>query len=244
MRKGNLELKVGLFVFAALGVLTVLVFKAGDFYLKPGYAIRLIFNSVSGIDKDSPVRFAGVTVGQVKEVRVVRSPEGQTQVELVTHIDQGIFIEEDADARISSLGLLGEKYVEILPGKGGAKALSDGGALTGKPAFGTDQIIESGSRLISKMELTIDNVNEMVADPKFKASVKNTFGNAENLTKDLSSMSEDLKDAIKSAKTVLGRLRDGEGSIGRLLKDDTMARNLEAFSAEIKKNPWKLLKRD
>jgi len=244
MKKGNLELKVGVFVIVALGVLTFLVFKAGDFYLRPGYTIRMVFNSVSGIDKDSPVRFAGVTVGQVRDVHVIRSPEGQTEVELVARVDQGTFIEEDADARISSLGLLGEKYVEILPGKNGAKVLSDGSTLLGKSAFGTDQIIESGSRLINKMEFTIDNVNEVVADPKFKSSVKNTFSNAEGVTKNLSEASDDLKDAMKSAKIVLGRLRDGEGSIGRLLKDETIAKDLEAFVKDIKAHPWKLLKRD
>src|SRR3989442_572670 len=126
MKKGNLELKVGVFVVAALGILMGLVFKAGDFYVKPGYTIRILFNSVNGVDKDSPVRLAGVTVGEVRGVHVVRSPEGQTQVELVARINQGVLIEEDSDARVSSLGLLGEKYVDIVPGKSISKTLSDG----------------------------------------------------------------------------------------------------------------------
>ncbi len=244
MKKESVELKVGVFVLIGLAALAVLVFKAGDFYLKPGYTIRFLFDFVSGIDRGSPVRLAGVAVGEVKEIHVVRDEKGQTQVEIQAWIQQGVYIEEDAEVRINTLGLLGEKYVEILPGTSGNKTLSHGGVLMGKTPIVLEKLTESGNRLINKIEYTIDNVNEVVADPKFKASVKNTFGNAEVVSKNLTEMTDDLKDAAKSAKIVLGRLRDGEGSIGRLLKDDKMAKDLEAFAQEIKVHPWRLLKRD
>ena len=244
MKKANLELKVGIFVFFGLAVLITLVFKTGDFYMKPGYTVRLIFDFVSGIDKGSTVRLAGVNVGEVSGIRIIRSAEGITQAEVMARIDQGVAIEEDADARINTLGLLGEKYVEILPGTAGSKSLGNGSVLSGKNPIPFEKITESGNRLINKMERTFDNVNEVVADPKFKESVKNAFGNTERVTKDIESSVDDLKDAAKSARIVLGRLRDGEGSIGRLLKNDQMAKDLEDFVKDIKAHPWKLLKRD
>ena len=244
MKKAGLELKVGIFVVVALAALALLVFKAGDFYLKPGYTIRIIFNSVSGVDKGTPVRLAGVNVGEIKEVHIIRDATGATQAEMTAWIMKGASIEEDAEARINSLGLLGEKYVEIIPGTGGNKTLSDGGTLNGKAPVGMDRFTESGNRLISKMEYTFDNVNEVVADPNFKVSLKNTFGNAEGVTENLREASDDLKDTMKSARIVMARLRDGEGSIGRLMKNDTMAKDMEAFVKDIKAHPWKLLKRD
>ena len=244
MKKAGLELKVGIFVFVALAALALLVFKAGDFYLKPGYTIRITFNSVSGVDKGTPVRLAGVNVGEIKEVHIIRDATGATQAEMTAWIMKGASIEEDAEARINSLGLLGGKYVEIIPGTGGNKTLSDGGTLNGKAPVGMDKFAESGSRLINKVEYTFDNVNEVVADPKFKMSLKNTFGNAEGVTENLREASEDLKDTMKSARIVMARLRDGEGSIGRLMKNDTMAKDMEAFVKDIKAHPWKLLKRD
>ncbi len=244
MKKSGLELKVGAFVLLALFVLGGLVFKAGDFYLKPGYTVRFIFDFVSGVDSGSPVRLAGVNVGEVKEVRIIRNAQGASQVELIVWIHLGIPIEEDAEVKINSLGLLGEKYVEIIPGTGGNKVLSNGGTLIGKSPMALGDMTESGTRLIHKLEYTVDNVNEVVAEPAFKSSVKNTFSNAEVVTKNLVETSEDLKDAAKSAKIVLARMRDGEGSIGRLLKDDTIAKDLEAFVKDVKAHPWKLLKRD
>lgn len=244
MKKAGLEFRVGIFVITSLAILVGLVLKAGDHHLKPGYTVRFIFNAVSGVDKGSPVRLAGVNVGEVRGIQVVRSAQGQTQVEATAWIEQGVYIEDDATVHIDSLGLLGEKYIEILPGTSGNKALVDTGILVGKAPMGVGDIVDSGKRLIGKMEFMIDNLNEVVADPAFKNSVKNTFGNADTLTKNFSSASDDIKDAAKSARIVLARLRDGEGSIGRLLKDDKIARDLEAFVADIKAHPWKLLKRD
>jgi ABC-type transporter Mla subunit MlaD len=122
--------------------------------------------------------------------------------------------------------------------------MADGSVLAGKTPVLLEKITESGNRLINKIELTVDNINEVVADPKFKESVKGTFGNAEKVTKNLQEATDDLKDAAKSARIVLGRLRDGEGSIGRLLKNDQMAKDLEDFVKDIKAHPWKLLKRN
>lgn len=243
-KAGSLEFKVGLFVMLALGILGWLVVKAGDFYLKPSYSVRLVFNFVSGIDRGSPVRLAGVNVGEVKEIRILRTPEGASQVEVTCWVQQGAFIEEDSQVRVNSMGLLGEKYIEIIPGKSGSKTLSDGGVISGTAPVTIDELTDSGERLIKKMQFTVDNINNVVADPQFQTSVKGTFNNSEKLTKNLLETTDDLKDAAKSAKIVMGRLRDGEGSIGKLLKDDRVARDLEAFVADIKAHPWKLLKRN
>ena len=243
MKKVGLELKVGVFVLLGLAILTGLVVKSGDFYMKPGYELRFKFKAVNGIESGSPVRLAGVSVGEVKEIRVLRDEKGETQVEVIAWISQGIYIEDDAKVSVQTLGLLGEKYVEVTPGTGGNKTLAHQGEIAGKPPMDMDQLIESGGRLITKMEKAMDSINELIADNEFKSSVKGTFNHADKAATNFVEMSDDLKDAAKSAKIVMARLRDGEGTIGKLLKDDKMAKNLEAFSEDIKAHPWKLLKR-
>jgi len=244
VKKINLEMKVGIFVFFGLAVLGTLVFKAGDFYIKPGYSVRFLFDFVSGIDGGSPVRLAGVKVGEVKSIYIIRDAESKTQAEVVAWISQGVLIEQDAEARINSIGLLGEKYLEIIPGSAGSPTLSSGATLVGNHPVVFEKITESGSRLIGKLETTVDHLNRVVADPSFQSDVKGTFSNASAVTKNMLEASADLKEAAKSAKIVFGRMRDGEGTVGRLLKDDTIAKDLEAFVKDIKSHPWKLLKRD
>jgi phospholipid/cholesterol/gamma-HCH transport system substrate-binding protein len=248
--KGNLELKVGIFVFAGLAALSFLVFRAGDFYLKPGYHIRLVFSSAAGLDKGAEVHVSGVNVGEVTDLQIVKNTEGVPQVEMSARIDEGVFIEEDARPGIATLGVFGEKYVSINPGTSGAKGLTEGGTLAGEEGAAGESLHESGTRLIGKIEKAVESIDKVVSDPEFQSSIKGTFnksektfGHAEIVARNLIETTDDLKDAARSAKIVLGRLRDGEGSVGRLLKDDTVAKDLEAFVKDIKANPWKLLKR-
>ena len=251
MKKIDLEFKVGLFVVVALLALGVLVYKTGDFYMKPGYTVRFLFHSISGIDKGSPVRLAGVNVGQVTAINILRDSKGSSQVEVLARINQGAYVEDDSDVRINSQGLLGEKYVEILPGTSGHNTLSEGGTLMGSAPVAIDKLTESGTRLVGKIEYTVDNLNQVVGDPEFKTAVKSTFTNASNtfghagiIAKNLEETTVDMKEAAKSARIVLGRLRDGEGTVGHLLKDDSIAKDLDAFVKDIKEHPWRLLKRD
>ena len=240
--KGS-EFKVGVFVVLALALLAVLATKAGDLHVKPGYTVNFVFDTVSGIDSGSQVLLAGVAVGTVKEIRVIRSPEGETLAKVRAWINDGFFIGEDAEPRVSALGILGEKYVEILPGDNDAKALASDGTLSGKEHSKLDEVMMSTQRLIGKIDYAMDNVNEIVSNSEFKTSFKSMFTNTDKVAKNLSEASEDLKDAAKSARIVMARLRDGEGTLGRLMKDEKIAKDLEAFVADIKAHPWKLLKR-
>lgn len=239
-----MEFKVGGFVLIALVLLAVLVFRAGDFYLKPGYTVKLVFDFVSGVESGSPVRLAGVNVGEVKSVQAVRNAEGKTYAEVVAWIMQGVLIEEDAEVRVSSIGLLGERYIEILPGSIGSPTIVPGALLHGHAPVALGKLTETGSRLLGKLEYSVDNLNKVVADPAFQADVKNTFGGAASVAKNLQETTDDLRDAARSARIVLARLRDGEGTIGRLMKDDKVAKDLEAFVADVKAHPWKLLKKN
>ena len=250
MRKEGLEFRVGLFVILALGILSYLVIHTGDFYMKPGYTIRFVFSFVQGIDAGTPVKLAGVKVGDVKQIQVVRNPEGQTQVEVSTWISQGVYIEDDAKAVIKSLGMLGDKYIEIVPGTPGNKMIGNGSTVIGKNPFAIEDIAEGTRQLIGQLQSVSENINSIVGDPEFKSAVKGTFINADKTfidaditIKNFTQASEDLKEAANSAKIVLGRMRDGEGTVGRLLKSDQIAKDLEAFTADIKEHPWKLLKK-
>jgi len=250
MKKAGLEIKVGIFVLLALGILSYLVFRSGDFYMKPGYTVRFVFSFVQGIDSGTPVKLAGVTVGEVKEIHVVRNPKGETQVEVGAWIAQGVYIEDDAKAAIKTLGMLGDKYIEILPGTPNNKTIGNGSTLIGKSPFAIEDFAEGTRQLVAQLQTVSQNVNDVVGDPEFKTALKGTFvnadktfGDADAVAKNFTQASEDLKDAARSAKIVLGRLRDGEGTVGILLKDDQIARDLEAFTADIKEHPWKLLKK-
>lgn len=243
IKRENTEFKVGLFVLAALAILAYMVLRAGDLYIRPGYTIHLLFDSVSGIDKGSPIKLAGVPIGEVKKIRVLRDADGKMSIEIDAFLDAETYIEEDADMRVATMGFLGEKYIEIHPGTPGAPQIKAEGKLVGKQLTGMDDLFDSGQQLIKKMEYMVEEVRGLTGNAEFQSSVKGTFEHSEKVMKNLEEASEDLKETAKSAKIVFGRLRDGEGTVGKFMKDDKIYRDIEAFVADIKKNPWKLLKK-
>lgn len=243
MKKGDLEFRVGVFVLAALAILAYMAIRAGDLYMRPGYTVLLMFDSVSGVDRGSPIKLAGVPIGEVKKIRALRNEEGKLHVEIQAFIEDGFVIEEDAQMHVATMGFLGEKYIEILPGTPGSKPVEPQGALIGRQLTGVDDLFESGQQLIQKMEYMVGDLREVVGDPEFKQSLKGTFVNGDKLMQNLESATADLKETMASARVVMGRLRDGEGTVGRFLTDEKIYKDLEALVADIKKNPWKLLKK-
>jgi phospholipid/cholesterol/gamma-HCH transport system substrate-binding protein len=125
MREGRLEVAVGLFVVAGLASLAYLTARLGNVELfgASGYTVRAEFDSASGLSEGAPVEIAGVAVGRVERIAL----EGYRAV-VTLRLRPGIRLQEDAIAGIKTKGLVGEKFVRILPG-------------------GSDRIVPPGGRL-------------------------------------------------------------------------------------------------
>lgn len=192
------ELKVGIFIAVGILLFFMIVFSIGDVYfIRRGYHIKILFNFASGITESAPVRLAGVNVGQVDKIEVFYDEnEKKTKVRLVAWInDDEIKIERDSMALINTLGLLGEKYLEILPGQEADDFLKPDEEIIGRDPILTDLFAEKLDR---------------IAD---------------------------------STIVVMTRLSEGEGTIGKLLVDEKIYNDLEALVEDVKKNPWKLLRK-
>lgn len=192
--KTKLELKVGIFVFIGLVILVIFILSIGGLKTwSSGYRINLNFNFVNGIKVGAPVRFAGVDVGEVKRVNLEFVPaENRSNVRLVVWVRGIIKIPVDSSAWVNTLGLLGEKYVEIIPGKDYANSLRDNQSLSG-------------------------------IDP---LPIHEIFNRAESIL-------HNLDDGII-------KIRNKEGSLGKLIYEDKVYNELEALVTDLRKNPWKL----
>ena len=126
MRKIDLELIVGIFVLIGIISLGYVSIKLGkmEWVGGGGYQVTAVFPSVAGLKVGALVEIAGVEVGRVKSLNL----DEDYQAQIVLDIDWGIDLQEDSIASIKTKGLLGEKYVEIVPG-------------------GEDEFIENGGKI-------------------------------------------------------------------------------------------------
>jgi len=232
------EVKVGLFVFLAAVLLAVIVFSISDFYgFAPGYELRVLFDSASGIEAGAPVRLAGVAVGEIRRVTAFGDEaEAKTRAELLVWLKDHAKIEEDAIAYVNTSGLIGERYLEVIPGSRTARLLKPGEVLHGRDTVAMAQFLHTGYEVLAQLNRTISAIHSLVGDEQTRAALKGTVTNSQEVT-------ASLKVLLDNTNAIVEQIRRGEGTLGRLLVDDELYRDVQATVKDVKAHPWKLLVR-
>ena len=225
----DLELKVGIFVLVGVFILTVIILSIGDIdLLEKGYTIRLRFNDVGGLKIGAPVNLLGVEVGEVRSIDFIYNKNlNKKQVELVLWIKEGIEIGDDTRAKIKRLGLMGPKYVDLSPGNPEARSLEENDILYGQDAITIEDVTEEIYLASDEIKRAVFYMNDVLADKKIRDDFRRTISNTKELTEKLD--------------RVIDRIEKAEGTIGLLISEDKVYRDLEDFVADIKEHPWKLL---
>lgn len=222
MKVDALRIKVGIFVLVGIVILFAFIFLIGDFsFFERGTKLKIIFGFASGIKPASPVRLAGIDVGTVKETRIFfDNAENKTKVELAVWINGKTNIPVDSKIWINTLGLLGEKYIEIIPGVSTTAFLKDGDTVMGEDPVSIHEITRMASEIAVKVQDSVGSLNEVIKDPQVKESLKETIVNVKEITR---------------------KVNEGEGTIGKFVTDDKVYKDVEILVDDLKKNPWKLL---
>lgn len=260
MKSVSTEAKVGLFVLIGLIILAYMSFKVGQqgFGLKKGYELTAVFDNVSGLEKKgASVQMAGVEIGTVEDIRL---HNGKALVTL--RIRPDVKLPVDSTAAIRTHGVLGDKYIEIIPGPG--LSGSTGAGLTGIQYLKEGEQIQNTERqadidrLLNQAALVMDDIKMVTA------ALSNTLGSEEgeesmrrilvnirdlsdNLNRVVTHNDEkfaEMVDNLRAASremdktfTALSRITDdinkGKGTVGTLIKDETLADNLNKTLASL-----------
>lgn len=231
--------KVGIFMTIALVVVGYIILKAEDIRLfRPeGKRIHAVFPTVAGLDERSPVRVAGVRVGLVDTI----SLEGGRAVATLL-LDEPLGLTEGTYAMVTNLGLLGDKYVELVPGPEGAAPLPEGATIPGRAPASIDQVMASVSqlgdslravtgqlsgelevegplgRLVVSLEQTSGDLRDLVAANRAQvdATVDNFHQVSATLARELPRISEQLGGLLGEVRAVVAENR---GALGRSLEN-------------------------
>lgn len=191
------EAKTGLLVLVCAAALTGLVLKVGNFtLLQKGYTVKSQFRFAGGVKKSSPVRLSGVDVGEVKDIRFIYGDE--TLVELDLWIRGGARVRLDSTAYVTTLGLMGEKYIEIKMGTAASPYAKDGDTLPGEDPVRLEELVAVGTKVagdISQMAKDISRVtthlDETLAGNRRK--IDNIFDNLEETSENVRDFSQDVR---------------------------------------------------
>jgi phospholipid/cholesterol/gamma-HCH transport system substrate-binding protein len=227
---------VGAFVIGGLLLFAVGLFLIGDRRLLFGDTFHAYaeFSSIAGLANGATVRVAGLNAGEVESISVPGSPSGRFRVRMRIRSDLHPLVRLDSVASIQNDGLVGNKFVQIETGSDGSPAVADQGTIASREPFDL-------ANLLARMSDTIDTVNETIAD--LRGEVEETLGAVTDTARTaqgvISDVGRDAQTILTSAERisrdverVITGVKDGRGTIGRLITDDGLYERARGIAAE------------
>jgi phospholipid/cholesterol/gamma-HCH transport system substrate-binding protein len=124
MRERALEFKVGLLILISSAILIGFVFVLGNISLRSGFKIHLDYDYIGSLQPGAPVKVSGIKVGKIEGIEFFGGKEDpaikqRVQVRVTAWVEERVrdSIRADAEFFINTAGVLGEQYLEIVPGK-------------------------------------------------------------------------------------------------------------------------------
>ncbi len=219
--------KVGILLLVALAVGMAAIFLVGDrrnlFSRKNDYYIRL--DSVSGLQPGSNVQLDGVGVGSIAAIDLSEDVQ-QNQIGIRVRIEARFAarIREDSMARIRTLGLLGDKYIEISSGSPKFPEVQEGGDIGTAPTTDVDRLRASGEDLVNNVTRITEQLTTILG------RMERGEGILGELTKDVEPNRKVTTEFIATLDSIRGMFddfREGDGPLPRLLNDRTLGDKLE-----------------
>ncbi len=160
------------------------------------FAVRVEFARVGGLEPGAKVRIQGMDAGTVEAI-VAPSAPGRPVV-LRLRVDQTLrgLVRSDASARIESVGIVGGKAVEIVPGQPDAPALPDGATIRAEPTVELADLLRDASAALRRVD----------------------------------AVAEAAEKGLSEITAIASEVRQGRGTLGKLVRDDEAYHRLLALS--------------
>lgn len=192
MKKLSAEIKVGFLFLIALILFGYFAIKVGTMRLpwqKQGYEIFVYFDNIAGLEDKAPVRLAGVRIGSVTGIFL---ENGKARVS--AEIDPEVKIGRDAVVNVSQMGVMGERYLEIIqeysgvPCEEGAGCLGEGDSLRGSPPTSFDQVISVVNSIGHDIKSMTASWRRVLASREGEERMASIIENIDSVTGDVAEM--------------------------------------------------------
>jgi phospholipid/cholesterol/gamma-HCH transport system substrate-binding protein len=186
--------KAGLFIlFGFLLLLFVFEFVGELSFLEKRNHFKTNFQSIGELREGNPVKFSGVEVGRIKDISIK-----DNKIEVAIKVDEKVPVKKDTVASIRLTSLLGTSYINLS---------------FGSPESG---LASSGDVLLSEEP---SDINELIADVQNTVnSISNTFETFDIFGEN----KEDVSKLIKNLSVVVTDISEGKGTLGKLVKDESL----------------------
>ncbi len=225
-REFKQKVKIGAFFVTIFLILAMFIMFVGDIGLllkKKGYPLYVTFDTVIGLAKRSYVRMAGLKIGYVKDIQLKGT---RPEVELL--ITPAIKVQKGSKATMATAGLIGEKYVEIIPGEGDG-FFQPGEYLLPEVSFDIEQLGKMFLSLGEDVKALGESIKTILGKEESATSVQDALEDFSALTSDLKEFLSENREGVKQG---IQRTTQAVDSFEKKVEDISM--DLEEFVAVLK----------
>jgi phospholipid/cholesterol/gamma-HCH transport system substrate-binding protein len=192
--RGSIETRVGIFVLAALAVFGYMGFQTGAFrFDRLRYNMYAVyFKDITGLARKGDVKIAGVKVGWVKKISLVSDDGVRVKAELMVLKEYALY--DNAYAIVRQDGLLGPRYVELVPGDPYMRRLKSGEELL-KPSaepVSMDELLVQFKHIAQNVSDVTDSFKSVVGDEQGKERLMGMIDNMSVASDRISSLAQTL----------------------------------------------------
>jgi phospholipid/cholesterol/gamma-HCH transport system substrate-binding protein len=224
MNTSQQTIRVGLFFILGLALawITFESLNGGQVFKKKGYTVVAPFANLKGLKTGDEVQMAGVKIGSVDATRL-----GRERVEAVLRIDPSVQIPNDAVASVETSSLLGSQHLAVSFGRS-PTMLHDGEEIKTKNTADMNEVIAQLGSLGSKLEGVADNIGKALGGEGGPGSLFN------KLDKLVDDNGPKLTATLDNLQDISTKIKNGDGTLGKLVNDPKLHDDLLASVAEIK----------
>jgi phospholipid/cholesterol/gamma-HCH transport system substrate-binding protein len=202
MIKKNIKdpLVIGVIIFVALILLSLMVFYAGGYSIKRGYSFYVLFKYSDGILNNTPVNIAGVNYGHVNNINIIIvDNEPYVQMELKLYSSDIVF--NDAKIFISTAGFLGEKFIEIDPGSSAAGVVERGQTIRGVDPVRSTEILNKVFDILENTDKIVSSVTEIFYTDETKQDFMIILDNLKKSSFEINNMINENREIVGKSIT-------------------------------------------
>jgi phospholipid/cholesterol/gamma-HCH transport system substrate-binding protein len=246
------QLRVGIFVFAALLILGFLILNStGDFNpFEKKLRLKARFVSADGLHPAAEVQLAGVTIGKVEDVKFLPpDTPSDERIEATLAVQEQFekrpiteYIRTDSTAQLVATSVLGnEKMINITPGTVQASPITENAVLESSTPVSINQLTATGNDLLKQINKLAVPMNDILNKANRGEGTLGRIVNDESLYRNLDTTVAETRDTMNRLQMTLDKVNRGQGSAGKLLNDPALYNNLnktvqqlEAISTDIR----------
>lgn len=228
------EAKVGAFAIGGLAMLSAALIGLGDIHLGSDNNITLYagFKQVLGLESQADVRLSGVPVGKVESI--VNDGGGVT---VTLKVNQDAKIPDNSTATVLSVGVMGDKFINITPGKDEGSYLHDGDHIAVTEEADMNKMFDGIDKVLNKVDSLLEAVEQIVGNETFQKSVVEMSDNMKSASEHMNGLMESLERVSKENEQNVAQMANQLNTLlasmnASMATVEHMTTNLDKFAGD------------